>query len=446
MNRPANNISICRGNPEKGAVKSNLYDGVVFAFFYWFVLQDFVLGLFYSATKWELATNLLFYSKDVFLILFFVIALFKNRIPTKWLAFLAVWVGLLVFFFFLGYSKGMGLFSLASTSRSFLYLPCLVTIGFGVGKDGGIERRLDRFMRFLVLTGAFGILDMVLDAIVGTKDFWRNTVGLTAFLTDIKRQTGNLLYEGLPGNFYGDYSGVFFSQKRLVSFFANPLTSGYVLVIPYFYYLLRALEAKEHALPNAAAACFMFLVVTLTFTRAVILPMIALTFVMIFWKKPAWRVWLLLAAAAVFAAALALFYDKIMIYLFGGSTGAHYDALAGSLATLELFGQGIGMYGIYGKIGTESAYINILGQLGIFGLAVYLAGSVYVVRRVFRYQRRTPSALAATLLLLTVVYAITGFVSEQLFAYTTIAPYYLMCGMFLRRQFERSGGGAGCGN
>lgn len=411
----------------------SLYDAVVFAFLYWFALQDFALALFYHVTGLRFATEILFYSKDLFLVGFFAISLFKEKIPVGWIGWLAAWFFVLTVYFFVGYVRGNGLFSLAGMTRNLLCLPCLATIGYGVTREG--ERSVARYMTFLVVCGAFGLADMALDALVGTKDFWRDTVGLTDFLADIKRQSGLFLYEGLPGNFYGDYGGGFFTQKRLVGVFANPLTSAYVLVVPYFYYLLRACGStrkKGERRRASIACCLLFFMIALTFTRAIILPAVLFTLVILFVKFPKCRIPLAATATAAVALGTLVFYREIAVYLFGGSTGAHYDALVRSFSSFDLFGQGIGSYGIYGEIATESSYFNVLGQLGIVGLVLYLIGNGLLIRAAFRkWKQGVRPILSETVLVLSAVYFITGFVSEQLFAYTSIAPFYLLAGMLM---------------
>ena len=418
--------------------RRSIYDTVVFAFFFWFVMQDFILSLFYGVTGWKLATNLLFYSKDIFLIVFFLISLYRKPFPREWV----LWIFLYFLLIFGGCAyammQGIRMMTIASAARGFLYLPCLVTIGYGVSRSANVERFVDLFMKFLVIVGIFGLFEVILDYLIGTKDFWRVHIHLTDFLTDIKMQSGGLLYEGLPGNFYGDYSGEFFSQKRLVSFFANPLTSGYVLVLPYLYYLLKCLKltAKDgkRFFKYLAAACFLFLVIVLTFTRIIILQMAAITFVLLFLKKDRLRIPLMFVCAACGIVGLVM-SDSIMYYLFGGSTGSHLDAIVGSINSISLFGHGIGTYGIYGDIGTESSYLTLIGQLGLVALILYLFGVFYVTRAlIIRNKYEKGNCIVAMLLIATVIYYITGFISEQLFAYTTIAPFYLLCGMYMRKS------------
>ena len=95
----------------------------------------------------------------------------------------------------------------------------------------------------------------------------------------------------------------------------------------------------------------------------------------------------------------------------------------------SLFGNGLNYIGIYGLVGaTESSYITLIGNIGFFGFLLFMY--VFLLSSLRSYKNsRKGSVIALVVFLSSLVYIISGFVSEQLFAYTTIAPFSILLGL-----------------
>lgn len=423
--------------------RTNIYEMTTFVFLVWFVLQDFILSIIYGITGSLLLTNLIFYSKDVFLVLFFIVALFKVKLPLKWICWTILYLLLVMCYIFVGYNAGVELFKLFSSTRLFLYLPCLVTIGFATGISKRTPRLVNNYMKFLVFVAIVGIVEVILDKFIGTKKFWTDIVNLTAFLSDVKKQ-GNLLYQGLPANFYGAYGGEFFSQKRLVSFFANPLTAGYVLILPYLYYLVKFVKFSDKNNMHIRTrylinTVIMFIAIILTFTRGIILPMLVLTVIYIFKEKKNLRFVIVFSIILIGIIAIILYRDKIISYIFDSSTYEHVKQLTNSILKIRFLGYGVGTFGVLGFINTESTYVTIMGQLGVIGLLMYLYGVYWTLKGLYRCSKKIETKkISIALGLVSVIYYFTGIISEQLLAYTSIAPYYILVGITISSLYRKN--------
>lgn len=290
-------------------------------------------------------------------------------------------------------------------------------------------------LKFITFVAIFGIVDYFLDKTIGTIPFWTETIGFGHYLEDIKN---NVLINGLPGNFYGQYGGEFFTQKRLVGFWGTPLTSGYGLLISVLYSFSCFLTDKKDSKKRAAflVFCINFIALLLTFTRAIILPSlvaIALLFIIL---KPKYRSVFILTCLFLCIVVFSALSEKIMNYIYDGSTIEHINQVVNSFSQVSVFGDGFGSFGIYSSVGTESTYITLLGEIGAIGLFLFVFIYLYGVASLLKIRRKSSrlstNPLFLTMLFASLIYLATGFISEQLTAFTTIAPFGLFFGVFQR--------------
>ena len=408
-----------------------IYDKLVVLFLIWTVLQEIVLGLTYQAISSVSFVKALLYAKDVAMVLLFAYAVIfriKNKRSKyfKLMVFYFVWI---LFEFFYGVVVGKSEIGNAAASvRGFLLLPCFIVIGYSIKNKNYFSKKVVWFIEsFLVFIAFVGIMEFALDYLVGTKEFWVNTIGIGKYLNEIKGQSIDRFYEGLPGNFYGYNNGVFFAQKRLVSLWAGPLTAGYVLLIPFLYFLIKVLNCKKSYLKFIVCT----LAVVLTYTRAIILfAGIAAFILIVFYKKYYKSLYLIIPLGIVF---VVWKFNSIMSYLYDGSTMGHISAIKDSIKQVSLFGSGFGTFGSYGNIGTESTYLSCMGQMGIIGLVMYLVLNWWLLKRLRQIYKSTKNNFALALYIAQIVYLFTGLISEQLIASTTISPFYIIAGSFIAR-------------
>lgn len=423
-----------------------LYGTIVYALMVWTIFQEFVLGILYHYIHVEILIKVLFFSKDILLVILYVTALFKTKLPRRfailqicYLPFVFVGVGTSII------TKQVSITTMLSAARGLILLPAFMTIGYSVVRNETFLSIIKKkYMNLLVLVAAVGIVDYLLDITLGTKRFWTDFVQLGSYMRDIK-DAANVLYGDLPGNFYTYSAMGYFTQKRLVSFWAHPLTSGYCLVIPFVYYFnvcfLEGKTEKDNII-NKGKLLIVSIALFLTFTRATILPSLAFTILCLLYKYRKDGGKLLLAVIAflsIFLIGLIVFREKIFGYVYNGSTSAHIASVSSAIKEVGVLGKGAGTFAAATTEGiwTESAYISIAGQLGIIAAFFYLLLFLLPIYYAFRRNRKT-NLFVSSIAISGIIFFITGFISEQISAYTTIAPYFILSGAVLNYSFKKS--------
>lgn len=417
--------------------KVDLFDSLIWILLVWIVFQDFFLGIFYRVTGHAFLTNLMFYSKDVLMVLLFAWAFIRNAFINRKII---LWEVLFMCIFFFAAANGMrqgdiGLKSILASMRGILLLPVFVFVGYAIGDKTKFRKHfMERYMPFLVFVALFGIADYVLDITIGTKSFWTDFVGLGQYMADIKGQVARLVL-GLPGNFYTYKNGAYFAQKRLVSFWGGPLTSAYALAIPCIYYFVTIMNTKNrfygyikvNRLTKFLGFGVCAIAIALSHTRAMLL-LVGMFLVIYYFVKTKKFEYIAYAAPFVILIVI-MFSSKIWGYLYNGSTIGHINGIANSIIHLSFLGDGIGSFGVNSAQGTESTYITMMGQMGVVGVILYAMGfliPIYYCSRKFKKEKM--DRLTTVIILCSLVYAVSGVISEQLTAYTTIAPYYILVG------------------
>lgn len=418
--------------------RSKLYEILIIFLLYLTVFQDIGLGILYNFTGQQGLVKVLFFTKDILMVLLFIWALFKRKYPIKLFLFFVIYFGILIFQSVVAINKGVPIFNVLSSIRGWLLMPCLITIGFAISNRKFFYRHFRRFIGpFMIVVAIFGLIDFVLDSYVtSTLPFWNDVVGLGKFMEDIKGQ--DTLF-GLPGNFYGQYGGEFFSQKRLVSFWGGPLTSGYVFSIPVLYYFYKALNPKGDKWNKKYLLCFLIVALALvcTFTRTIILT-VAVMIVVVLVIKGRKRERRIVFFIAPLVLAYGIFsFNKILDYIYDGSLIEHINQFTTSFSQITLFGEGMATFGVHSSIGTESVYITSIGQNGLIFLILYVFGNIYPLYLITKPKKRVRrNIMFSAVFCVGVIMVISGFVSEQLIAYTSIAPYYVILG-FLAKHSAR---------
>lgn len=407
--------------------RSKLFEKIIFYLSIWTVLQDFVLPIILNITNSVLFTKILFFSKDVLMISLFIWSLFRIK-KFKLLHFIILLFYFLILFIQLSRSllfNNIDIVVILSSTRSWLLAPCFITIGCAIKNLEYFKKKMKHFMNFLLFTAVIGIIEYLIDVYVtSTIPFWTNVIKIGDYMTLIKDQ-GNRLHHGLPGNFYGQYGGEFFSQKRLVSFWAVPLTAAYILSIPTIYYFIIGFKNKNSL--NIIKSLVILLAVWLTHTRAISLQLLVVLFLIPFFLSRKVRKYYLLLIPLIFIVVIVQF-DQIYAFIYDGSTIEHIRQFTESFAKLNFFGNGIGTFGVDANITTESAYISCFGQLGFFGFIAYVLINLFIPFYCFTNKKRKNKYVY--ILFIAFVFLVTGLVSEQLIAYTSVAPYYVFISFY----------------
>ena len=417
---------------------TNLISNLVFLILYWVILQDLVLSIFYKVTGSLLLTNLIFYAKDVLFVFLFVLTFFRTRFPYPFALGVIIYLAIVVWCMI--YSlvfQQIGLFNVLQNVRNGILLPCFIAIGYSIRESNLFEIRLRKYINFTLVCVVFGYIDYFADIILGTQSFWKNIVGITEFYSDIKGQADRLV-NGLPGNFYGQYGQEFFSVKRLVGLWMGPLTAAYILLIPSVYYFsvfIKHIKLKKNIkiiILDVLILIYLDIAIYLTHTRAIIL-VLMLAYIIIYMKninaKARLFSFIVIILSALFISTLMI--DKLMQYFFDGSTIGHINSIMQvlSLNNLTLFGKGFGNFGVTGEVGTESTYLTILGNQGLVCVIIYITFLLYFSIKCLKSKEN----LCFIVGVMGIAYFLTGFISEQLTAYTSIASFYIFLGYYFHK-------------
>lgn len=421
-------------NNYKG-IKINVYNFLICYLLVWVVFQDFFISIFYNITGLEFVSKLLLYSKDIIMIILFLDASLKILLnKTKIRKFKTIVIFSYSYLLFVGiyvlitlFNMNISFLSLFATLRGIILLPVFIIISLGVDDYNDLLKFFtSKYFIFLIIIAAIGVVDFYFSS----KDFWRDVIGIGKYTTDIKQQ-GNRLVEGLPGNFYGDYGKGYFIQKRLVSVWAVPLTAAYVLCIPFIYYLMSIKEFSRKYIKEIIYCLFLFFSIYLTHTRAIILPCIAIVLCFIAYRFRKYGYKFFVPLGGIILVFIMIFWQSIYLKIFDGSTHGHINSLITSMKQINLLGSGIGTFGVWSNISTENSYFTIMGQIGIIGLILYLSIWIITIKNIIFKIINTKkiSNLEITVIVLSLIYSLTGVISEQIFAFTTIIPYYLLLGI-----------------
>ena len=415
--------------------KISLYDRLVIFLLYWISFQDILLAFLYNVTGSKIGISLLFYLKDFLLIGLFLIAFFRNRLKKSFSMYIYIYIMYLLVMGVIGYANTSDLTSVLGSFRGWLLAPLLVAIGYNVSEKRIVAKKVISFYsNFLLIIAIIGIIEYFVDIYVTTTvPIWTNLIGIGNFITDIKGMGGTVLY-GLPGNFYGSYGNGYFSTKTLVSIYGNHLTYAYIMVIPCLYYFYKIIYSKKKPFIKFF---IIYLSLLLSFTRIIIL-LITVSLLIIALFKSSWIRSLVLLSIPIWILIFILNVNSLNSYLFDGSTQGHILALYNGFSNLNLLASGIGTFGIWSNIGTESTYLSCLGQLGLIGLVAYLGFYIYCLEGLRNSLKKSNSKINEIFILKIatfnsgIILFITGFISEQLIAYTSIAPFYIILGYLLK--------------
>ena len=415
--------------------KLTLYDKTVLFLMYWVIFQDILLPLVFKYTGMVSVVSVLFYLKDVLMLGLFVAAIFSHRIERRLMSASLLYLAGFAVTFVITMFRNVPLMNVLQSGRGMLLVPLFLCIGSAVSdKEAFRDTVIRKYFPVLLASVLFGIADWALDKVIGTKDLWRTGIGLTQYLEVVKHQ-GPYMVEGLPGNFYGSYGGDYFSVKRLVGFWAGPLTAAYSLLLPMLFYYFDLHEdlkpgIRTSRLPRLMALLLLVVGIYLTRTRAMLLlGLLMIGLYSLFHFRKNMRI-TLLGVLGVVAVLSVMDYGALWRFLYDGSTIGHIISIVAAVENmkLSLFGQGFAYVGIYGSIGSENTYLSLLGNMGIWGLSLFL---YLLIRQILRCKNagKSGNSFDRAVFYTGAAMAISGMISEQLTAFTTIAPVYILLGM-----------------
>lgn len=434
------------------------YDTLIWILLIWCALQEVVLSFFFKVTGSEIITKILFYSKDLLMLVLFVLAFQNFKITRKLfgpmiLYYIAV-IGQIIVS--LIKNSDRNLLSFFSSARGLILLPTMIIIGCGVRNKEGFFERIKKYYKMLVFFALIGIIELIADNLIGTSSFWIGGLELDRFHSKIKGQP-DIFFAGVPWNWHTDGRLGSMTKRRLIGLWGAPLTSAAVLLLPCMYYTIKwfknmsfaSLKVTKNVFDNFASFMFCGIALYLTVARQFILPylvIVLLCFVFDSGKSSNNKVILLVGITFMTIIIGITFFNVIWKYIYNGSTLIHLLQIQETMQQVKFWGKGIGTFGtrFADAISTESQYITIMGQLGVIPsilyLTIFINPLIFCRKKVKNFDDEAKTIICS-LCLCGIVYGLAGIVSETVGAFTSMAQYYIFLGFAVGYCIQKKNGG-----
>lgn len=417
----------------------NLQYRLLLLLFIWFPIQDTILSLayrIYPSSYWIYGL----YFKDFLVVSILILSAGKNlinsRFPFNWGDLLGVFYivfnGIYVFF-----NPNNISFSLRLTTFRQLILPVIL---YFAGRYILISYAgLSRLFKIIIIIGLISAVFGFVETLVPLKYTWNGIFDLGGYLNNIKGFTRELP-QNVPLNFWG-YLG-----RRLAGLSASPLTQGYFLEFILFLLISSWIYRYQKKI---AMIVIILAAQILTITRAsLITTILVLPLFILFNPNKAYIKKVMLFYLFMMILILP-FINEVLdlgektITMGESSSSRHLMAFKYSLNNLEkvlLIGQGFGTAGgwitsLGGEIlgAWENAYFVIAYQIGIPGLILFLSWWFILLRLTFKAGIRETDSLRRTIFsavgLGGIAFFITGFVSEQIMTFSSLAHFWIFLGI-----------------
>ena len=419
-----------------------MYDQLVWYLLIWCVLQDIVLSMFLKISNMVSLTKIIFFCKDILLIILFLWVILKQKLPAKYMVGCIIYCAILIIHTVTTLVRHdiVNITSFLSSVRGLILLPTLTVIGYGIYDKQKFLNKIKKYYYFLVIIAFVGLIEFICDRIVGTKTFWMDFLELEDYYVAIKGQPGGL-ENGTPGNWYTDIGKGYRTQKRLISVWAAPLTAGFVLLLPSLYYTINflknrkisLLKFRKNYLIELIGLIICIIALILTFTRQTLLPYLAIAIFAVLYYNKKNRIIFASIGIFILLIAICIMQEKIIDYIYNGSTMVHIIRIKEALANINFWGSGIGSFGtrFQGSIATESQYITVIGQLGVLSIIPYVFIFLYPIlycKKKAKYVDDKAKPFIVSLCFSGLTFLAAGIVSETVAAFTSIAQYYVLIG------------------
>lgn len=445
---------------KKASIRIN-YDTIIWVLLIWCAFQDIVLSLFFKVTGAVMITKILFYSKDILLIVLFILAFQHIKIPKELFGLMALYFAAVISQVMIPLIKdsGRNMVSFLSSVRGLVLLPTMIIIGCGVKNKERFLEGIKKYYKILVIFALIGIIELIADNLIGTSSFWMSGLELDRFHSEIKGQPDKI-FAGVPWNWHTDGKLGSMTKRRLISLWGAPLTSAAVLLLPCMYYTVRFFKSRsftefklsKSSFDNFTSLLLCGIALYLTVARQFILPYFVIALLcFIFYSRSSNNKAILFVVITFMTIIIGIgFFDIIRKYINDGSTITHILRIQQSVQQLSFWGEGVGAFGtrFADTISTESQYITIVGQLGVIPFILYLALFIYPLsfcRKKGKNFDDETKAIIYSLCLCGVVYGFAGIASETVGAFTSMAQYYIFIGFAVGYclQEEKNGGNVG---
>lgn len=420
----------------------------------WTVHQDIVLPWLYQKGASAIIIRFGLVSKDLLMLFLFIIVLFKTKLflnlkPSIPLFSVIIYLIVLSLYLFVGNAE----IRIKLISLRALALPgILFIIGYGFEYSYRFSKYI---VYFLILMGIYIMLFGFVERFGLSLNFWSHTVGLGKFIAEIKGAQGYVI-EGLHSNIYSHFG------RRMVGIFGNPLSFAYFLMLPFclcfvlFHYsekyqgCMNGIKWVFH--PMVPITFFLFLAVLFSICRAILLALFGSVLFFLLWDKQ-WKTFLYGSfIVLILMIVLVPYWMPIFlqtVFMEDSSALSHWDDFIYGIHLIHQhwLGRGLGSAGAWAIVMDEQtkgpgevSYFVMAYQIGYVGLFLFWVFWFSSVSYLFKNIKNIKSSDAKILLIAVVIssvgYFFTGWMSEQILTFTSVSHYWILLGLVTRMVIQ----------
>ncbi|SDP75366.1 hypothetical protein SAMN05216366_14815 [Selenomonas ruminantium] len=283
------------------------------------------------------------------------------------------------------------------------------------------------YTRFLIKLGLYQAVFGLVERLVLGDEFW---ISLNISTLFDNKGFSKWAMSGLPGNYYSFdfYLLIGEGVKRLVGITTDPLLTAHYLALCLVFLIITG---KEYC-KNIKIAFFFILVATvLTLSKGGML-IIVVAYICLLREKSK-----KISYVAFMVVALGLFVliqNNLLRTL-----AIHILGITSAFENVSMFGNGIGTAGNLASLGGgsitagESFWGLILGQLGVFGLILFVFMISAVLKAALKYNKEK---ICYAVIIYVIAVMIEGIVSESAINYVGSGCGFIMLGVLSKNEYN----------
>ena len=430
---------------------------IVFLFI-WFPFQDLIISFIYREFPSDLLKYLLVFKEFllavVLLMLFvkFVFDIKRGESKISYVEIFGLIYILICLFYFLYFNNSeISLITKMTSFRSAI-IPILFVL---VGKWINLDKDEILFLfKIILIISTISIFIGFIEINISTDKFWNGILNLKGYLNNIKGFREGLnggLIKSVPGNFWGSIG-----YRRMAGSFASPLALSYFLIVPVLFLLYK----KNNKFWELIILFLLLAGLIFTETRAAIFSII-IGFIFYFFinlkhlKLPEIKKKIIIFPVILIVLFLIfVIFSKYSaasvvenISVFSGRNEGHIEGIKAGISNLKnsfLIGNGFGTAGSWAALQNirligagESTYLVLIAEIGGLGFLFFLLWWIFIFFYLIKNYKnsiinnRNMVYLFELFICLNFIYFATGFISEQILTFTSVAHFWILNGSLI---------------
>lgn len=413
---------------------------------YFTIMQDLLCALLYNCGIPAMLLKLVYYVKELLIISLGTACIISNKQTqmTKIARCDFAIVGFLcciALYIFIGFVTN-GIIAALMGARQYLIPMIMLIIGIYVGEksDGKNLAYIENSIRVLAQTV---IISTFIERFLIPISVWEK-INMVSFSAAVKGNAGGYSSALIQNFFTG-------GLRRANGLAAEPLLLAYFIIPLFAYFFSKCFIEKNRLRTNLLFTLCLFLCQVLTLTRAIIVAELVGIMIVFLWtlfknKKYNHKFFRIVLVTAICVEIV--FYQEIvhMIYITlnnmdGGSAGMHMYQLKKGISYIGKFYYGLGtgtgsnLVAMSGRenLTTEFAYSNLVVDIGIIGLFLYLSILIGFVVNFFRQSGEVEGSFMKNILFgnvfCIVIWLITGVFSPQMWGMKSVLLTWFLIGV-----------------